>query len=100
MNAALDFTHPRFGSHRLQYNTSGSTITFAGTFGLPDVEEQRRDQLDFVSLIPVKPFGLPLTVKLSAENLLNDRVLVTQGGLVQDRFEKGIKVGIGLTYTF
>jgi len=100
VNAALDFTHPRFGSHRLLYNTSGSTITFAGTFGLPDVEEQRRDQLDFVSLIPVKPFGLPLTVKLSAENLLDDRVLVTQGGLVQDRFEKGIKVGIGLTYTF
>ena len=53
-----------------------------------------------MSLIPVKPFGLPLTLKLSAENLLDDRVLVTQGGLVQDRFDKGINVGIGLTYTY
>jgi hypothetical protein len=53
-----------------------------------------------VALIPVNWFGLPLTLKLSAENMLNDRVLFTQGTAVQDEFTKGVKVTIGLNYTY
>src|SRR5207249_9215214 len=48
-NAVLDYTHPRWGSYRLLYNTAGPTIVYAGTIGLPDVEEQQRNQLDFRS---------------------------------------------------
>ncbi len=99
INAALDYTQPGWGSYRLLYNTAGPTINFAGTFGLPDIEEQTRDQLDAVALIPVRLFHVPFTLKLSAENLLDDAVLVTQGGFVQDNFKKGIKVTIGLSYT-
>jgi len=98
-NAILDYTHPRWGSYRLLYNTAGPTIVYAGTFGLPDVEEQQRNQLDFVALIPVHLFNVPFTFKLSAENLLDDQVLLTQGGLVQNEFTKGVKISIGLSYT-
>ncbi len=45
-------------------------------------------------------FEAPFTLKLSAENLLDDEVLVTQGGLVQDKFTKGITVRAGLAYSF
>jgi len=99
VNAVLDYTHPRWGTYRLLYNTAGPTIVFAGTFALPDIEEQQRNQLDFVALVPVLLFNVPFTFKLSAENLLDDQVLQTQGGLVQDEFTKGVKVTIGLQYT-
>jgi len=66
---------------------------------LPDVEEQQRNQLDFVALLPVRLFNVPFTFKLAAENLLDDQVLLTQGGLVQNEFTKGVKISIGLSYT-
>jgi hypothetical protein len=100
VNAVLDYTNAQWGTYRLLYNTAGPTIAFAGTFGLPDIVEQQRNQLDFVALIPVNWFGLPLTAKLSAENLLNDHVLLSQGSAVQNEFTKGIKVTIGLNYTY
>jgi hypothetical protein len=99
-NGVLDYTHPEWGTFRLLYNTAGPRVTSAGSFGLPDIIEERRDQLDAVVIVPVRAFGLPLTAKLGAENLLDDRILFTQAGHVQREFNKGIKVTLGLTYTY
>jgi len=100
VNAMVDYTHPDWGTARLQFNNIGSRINAVGTFGLPDLQEESRNQLDAVFLIPMKRFGYPLTLKLGAENLLDDRVLFTQGGELQRLYTKGIKVVLALTYNY
>jgi outer membrane receptor protein involved in Fe transport len=100
VNAALDYTHPRWGSFRLLYNTAGSRITSAGSFGLPDIFEEPRHELDAVAILPLKLLDVPFTLKLAAENLLDDPVLFTQGGQIQRRYTSGIKVSLGLSYTY
>lgn len=99
-NAALEYAHPWLGTYRLLYYTAGERITAAGSFGLADIVEQPRHQLDAVVIVPVKPFGLPLTLKGSAENLLDDRILYTEGTRIQRRYETGVKVSLGVAYTF
>src|SRR5262249_18518854 len=49
VNAALDYTHPRWGTLRFLYNTAGSSVFLAGSFGLPDILEEPRHQLDAVA---------------------------------------------------
>jgi hypothetical protein len=98
VNAALDYTHPDAGSIRLLFNRADARITAAGTFGLPDIFEEPRNQVDLVGIFPVKIFGVPLTAKLAGENLLNDEVLFTQGGRLQSQYRTGIKISFGLSY--
>ena len=100
VNASLDYTHPGWGTLRLLYNTAGARITSAGSFGLPDIFEEPRHQFDAVVILPVKLFGVPITTKLAAENLLDDPVVFTQGGQVQRSYTRGIKVSLGLSYTY
>jgi len=101
VNAALDYTHPTWGTVRVGYNTSGPRLDSVGSFGLPDIFEERRDQLDAVILLPLKQItGTPLTLKVGLENLLNDRVLYSQGDEVQRRFTSGIKAGLGISFSF
>jgi hypothetical protein len=99
-NAVVDYTHPDWGTVRLLYNTAGRRITSAGSFGLADIYEEPRNELDAVVIVPLQRFGFPLTAKLAAENLLDDRVLFTQGGRVQRQYETGIKVTFGLSYSY
>jgi TonB-dependent receptor len=102
VNAVLEYANPRWATARLLYNTAGRRILTVGSFGLPDIFEERRNQLDAVLLVPLQEYGLraPITMKLSAENLLNDRYLATQGSQVQRQFDTGITVGLGFTYSF
>ena len=100
VNAILDYTHPDWGTARLSYNRIGSRINAVGTFGLPDITEEPRNQLDAVFLIPLKQFGYPITVKLGAENLLDDAVLYNSGDELQRTYTKGIKVVMGFTYNY
>jgi hypothetical protein len=99
-NAVLDYTHPRWGTARLLYNTAGARITSAGSFGLPDIFEEPRDQLDAVLILPFRLFDTRFTAKLGAENLLDDPVVFTQGGEIQRQYTKGIKVFAGLSYAY
>jgi hypothetical protein len=99
-NGVIEWDDPKWGDYRLLYYTAGPRITSAGSFGLPDITEQRRDQLDFVAIIPIKPLDVPMSLKLTAENLLDDNVLLTQGGAIQREYKLGVKVTIGLGYTF
>jgi len=51
-------------------------------------------------IVPVQIFGTPFTIKGAAENLLDDAVLITQGGKVQSTYTTGIKVSLGISYSF
>jgi hypothetical protein len=93
----------------LLYNTAGRRIEAAGPPDedpqtrrplIPEVYEERRDQLDVVYLAKATVFSQPIQIKLSAENLLNDQFVFTQADLVQKRFTTGTKLSLGLTYSF
>ena len=49
---------------------------------------------------PVKLFALPLTAKLSAQNLLDSKYLFTQAGNIYYRYNRGTTVSVGLSYTY
>jgi hypothetical protein len=100
VNATLEYAAPALGTMRLLYNTAGTSIEATGSNGLPDIEFQRRDQLDAVIVRPVSLFGVPLNAKLSAENLLNDSFTYTQGNEVQQEYRSGVTIGLGLSYSF
>jgi hypothetical protein len=97
VNAALDYTLPDVLTARLLYFTADESISAVGILGLPDIEFERRDQLDASLLVPLKRWvGFPLNAKLSAENLLNDPYTFTQGSVVQQRYTNGVKFTFSL----
>ncbi len=101
VNLMLDYTRSSIGSLRLLYNTAGRSVDALGAYGLPDIYRETRQQLDFVFLrddVPI--FGTPIDIKLSAENLLDDRYLLTQGGQTQERYKKGVSVALSFSYDF
>lgn len=109
VNANLSYRHDRWGELRLLYNTAGRRIEAAGPPDedpqtrrplIPEVYEERRDQVDVVYLAKATVFSQPIQIKLSAENLLNDQFVFTQADLVQKRFTTGTKLSLGLTYSF
>jgi len=100
VNAVLEYSSPDLGTARLLYNTAGERIEAAGSNGLPDIFEQRRDELDLVLLRQINPFGTPLNAKLAVENLLDDRYLFTQGDQVQRQYTTGVKISLGLSYSY
>jgi outer membrane receptor protein involved in Fe transport len=105
INASLEYEDYRWGLFRLLYNTVGPTIVAKGTkFGpseaLPDIESQRRDQLDFVWLSEVTLFDVPFSTKFAVQNILNDRFLETQGERITNRYRTGVTFSTGITYSF
>jgi outer membrane receptor protein involved in Fe transport len=100
VNAALEYENDWFGTARLLYNTIGEQITAAGSDGLPDILQQRRDQLDFVWTRKIDLFGEEVGVKLTAENILNDQFIEKQGDFATVRYVTGVKFGVGLSYSF
>ena len=99
VNGALEYSHPRFGTYRVLYNRAGRRIDSIGIL-LPDIIEEPRNQLDAVVIFPVKLFDLPLTAKLSAQNLLDSKYLFTQAGNVYYRYTRGTTVSLNLSYTY
>jgi hypothetical protein len=100
VNAVLDYTNPELGTVRLFYNSVGQTLTDSGTNGLPDIFLNPRNDLDATILVPLARFGSPLTLKISAENLMGQDKIWSQEGRVQRRIDLGEKVTVGLSYHF
>jgi hypothetical protein len=100
VNAAVDYVDPDWGTARLLYNTAGARILAAGANLLPDIFEERRDQLDLVFLTKINPFGTPLNAKVALENLLDDEFTFTQGDRVQREYTTGVKFSLGLSYSY
>lgn len=101
VNASVEYAKPDLFTARLLYLTVGPTISAAGSVGVPDTILERRNQLDAVLLVPLKRWvGQNVNFRLTAENLLNDPVVFTVGGQVQQRAAIGVKIGMGFSYTF
>jgi hypothetical protein len=100
INTSVEYAHPRYGTARILFNTIDDRITGVGTFGLPDIIETRRNQLDAVLIVPLSSWlPWPLTAKLTVKNILNDPVVTDQGGETQERYSEGVGFGLGLSYS-
>jgi hypothetical protein len=87
LNAALDFTPEKWGFFaRLSYNVMGKRIAAVAKMPLPNIYEQPRHVLD---ASVGKELGQHLTLKASAQNLLNSPYLFRQ----QDRDTTRYTVG-------
>jgi len=100
VNTAIEYGQPQLGTMRLIYNTFGARIAEAGANNLPDIFEEPRNELDFVWLRQINPFGTPLNAKFGVENMLNDRYYFQQGGLLQSRYRTGAKFNFGISYSY
>jgi hypothetical protein len=108
INAAIEYENYRYGIFRLLYNTVAPTIESGAvdlqpgveSALLPEVVQERRDQLDFVWIGDLTPLGLPLSTKFSVENLLNDDYVRTQGDRVVGKYRTGLTFSIGVSCSF
>lgn len=100
-NGVLDYTNPDWFTARVLYSTADRVLTNAGSFGLPDIFEERRDTLDAVLLFPLKRYiGYPVTARMAAENVLNAPYVSTQGSELQRLYTTGVKFSLGFSYAF
>jgi outer membrane receptor protein involved in Fe transport len=101
VNAAIEYEHPEWGTLRLLYNTVGPTIeAVQDVTGLPDFITGRRDELDLVYLVKVHPWNVPLNLKFSIENLLNDDYPTTVGDTIQENYRTGVTASFGVSYNY
>lgn len=99
-NAALQYDNVDWGNFRLLYNYVGESIASVGVDRALDILAAPTHTLDFVWTTTFSPFDVPLNTKLSVENMLNEDYEETQGPLQIDRYEPGVKFGVGVSYTF
>lgn len=98
VNATIQYSNDDWGVFRVLYNTKGETLSSLGENGLPSIFEQRRDQVDFVWTHDVDVMEFPITLKFAVQNILNDRFLWTQDGIVQKRFKTGVDFSLSGSY--
>lgn len=97
VNASVSWQQPGWGTElTVLYNVSGPRISEVGYETLPDVFEQPFHRLD-VALSQPLPGGLSL--KLSAQNLLNQAIVLKQGEHEVVSYRPGMSFGIQLGWT-
>jgi hypothetical protein len=96
LNLSLGYADPGLGELNLLYNVIGERITDVGIEGLPDTYEQPLHRVD---LVASRGLGHGLKLKLTAANLLNQRVRLEQGGLTVNSYAPGVSFGLGLDWT-
>jgi len=100
VNASLEYARPDLFTARLLYLTVGPTLSTGGSVGVPDTIFERRNQVDAVLTVPLKAWtGQPLSLRITAENLLNDPFVFTVGGQPLRRSTAGVKMSFGVSYS-
>lgn len=100
VNASVEYSRPDLFTARLLYLTVGPTISSGGSVGVPDTIFERRNQLDAVLSVPLKRWtGNPLSLRVTAENLLNEPFVFTVGGEPLRRAVSGVKISFGISYS-
>ncbi|HEU5073879.1 MAG TPA: TonB-dependent receptor [Polyangiaceae bacterium] len=102
-NFALDYENEGGTRARVLYNVSGKRLVEVGADGLPDAYEHSQHSLD---VIASQKFAEHWQIKAQATNILNAQTLVTLGEADKSgdsntiqRYEDGVDIGLGLSYT-
>lgn len=99
-NVATDWNRPRWRSNvRLELNVVDRRISDVGTFGLPDIFEERNLTLDAVYKFSVREDD-SWVIQFGAENLTDHTYRWTQGGELFQQFNRGRTFSIGTSFQF
>jgi hypothetical protein len=98
INLGLEYANEDWGTRlRLMYNVMGERIDQVGAMGLPDIYEQPRHLLDFVA---EQDLDLGMSLKLTVQNMLDQRVRYTQEGNVVSEYRPGVNVNVAFSWAY
>lgn len=98
-NVITEWLKPEWRStSRFYVNSVSSRLTDVGTFGLPDIYQNRNLFLDFVYQLSLTETG-KWQFRFNAENLGDNRYQWTQGPIVQRQYRLGRTFSLGLSYS-
>ena len=80
----------------LAYNYTGKRIVLVGAENAPNIVEAGRGRLDLLVRYFFNLFGRELEAEFKARNLLDDDVEWQQGGLLYERYNRGISYSLGV----
>lgn len=96
VNLTLMYSNNEWGTDaNLLYNVFGKRISAVGIHPAPNIYEQPFNRLDFVLR---QSIWRNINLKLSAKNILDSEVRVTQGGKIQRSYKRGRSISLGLSY--
>ncbi|MEZ5402262.1 MAG: TonB-dependent receptor [Bryobacteraceae bacterium] len=97
-NATLEWNRPKWRSNaRFYANSVSRRITEVGTFGLPDIYQERNVFLDFVYQLSLTENG-KWSLRFNAENLGDNDYRWTQGDFLVRNYRLGRTFSVGLNY--
>lgn len=96
INVNLGYAHPAIADLNVLYNVTGARISDVGVDGLPDTYDRPVHRIDVVAARAIRK---DLKLKLSAANLLNQRVRLDQGDVTVNSYAPGVSVSLGLDWT-
>jgi outer membrane receptor protein involved in Fe transport len=98
-NLIAEWTKPKLRSQaRFYINGVSRRISDVGSFGLPDIYQERNLFLDFVYQYSLTDSG-KVNLKFNAENLADNQYHWTQGGLPFRQYHLGRTYSMGISYT-
>jgi hypothetical protein len=98
-NVITEWLKPEWRStSRFYVNSVSRRLTDVGTFGLPDIYQNRNLFLDFVYQLSLTETG-KWQFRFNAENLGDNRYQWTQGPIVQRQYQLGRTFSLGLSYS-
>lgn len=96
VNVSIGYVNPKLVDANLLYNVTGRRITDVGIEGLPDTYEAPLHRVD---LVAVRSLRRDLRLKLSAQNLLNQKARLEQGALTVNAYSPGVSIALGVDWT-
>ena len=101
INAGVEYTLPDWFTLRVFYYTAARSIFAVGTNGLPDFFFERRDSVDAAVLLPLQRYtGLPLSARITAENVINTPEVYTVANTLLRKYAEGVDFGLSISYSF
>lgn len=99
INVAADWSKPSWRSNaRLYFNSVSRRLIDVGSYGLPDIYEERNNILDAVYQFNLLESG-KLALRFSAQNLTDNTYRTTQADLPFRIFQLGRTFSVGTTWT-
>ncbi|SDY51969.1 TonB-dependent receptor domain-containing protein [Nitrosomonas sp. Nm33] len=98
VNFQIGYENPGWGTQAtLLYNVASQRISAVGVLGAPDKFEQPLHQIDFVFN---QTINKRLSLRLNMQNLLDDDVLITQGGELTRQFRRGRQFNLAVRINY
>jgi outer membrane receptor protein involved in Fe transport len=98
-NVITEWVKPRWRSNaRFYLNSVSRRISDVGSFGLPDIYQERNNFMDFVYQFDVLESG-KMSIRFAAENLGDNHYRWTQAGILQRSFRTGRTFTVGTSFS-